>query len=230
MPTKPQHKTCRITELELAETKNMFETYKETQALLETSRLNEVTVEKAELAKVMLHHTKTGALLEEKKAEIKCLTSILPPEDAIHKFQQCQWDKRDLNKQLMAAKGNSMMYESMYTSVEKKNKELTDDLRKLKLKLGHKNALPPISKQPQPSTEDKSKDECKPVLRHTCFPFIKSECCSEEYLPVTPLPSIPKIQCCGVKITSRPTPPPRSQIGRSQRTPRRLSVVLGSHQ
>ncbi|XP_068561740.1 coiled-coil domain-containing protein 6-like [Cebidichthys violaceus] len=229
-------------ELELAETKNMHETFKETQALLDTIKLDEV---RAELEKVMLHHNKTVVLLEEKNAEIECLTSI--PENAFLKIKQCQWDLRDLNKKLKAVKGHSMMYESKYKSEEKKNKELTDDLRQVKLELGRKHILPSISKKPQPPTEDKPKDECKPMLRHTRIPLIKSKCLSEEHLPVILLPSISKVQCREVNITSRPTPPPfhlpqinitpcptpppfpLPQIGRSQRTARRLSVV-SSHQ
>ncbi|KAL6104814.1 uncharacterized protein ACO6RY_14458 [Pungitius sinensis] len=103
-------------------------------------------------------------ILGQKDAEIEDLKCRLArrPDDAMLKFQQCQWDNRQLKKQLQGTQGQILAFESDYEKVSNENKELTMALRKLKCELAEKRVhLPSISTSNQRRTEDKSKDECK---------------------------------------------------------------------
>ncbi len=156
------------------------------------------------------------AQLEKKDKEIEELKRMLSrrPDEAIQKLQRCQWDNRDLSKQLKASKGLLTAYEAKYKSENEENKRLTDELRKLNLESREKSRntrFSPISK-PQAPSEDKSKDQQEPrhISRHTRFPLssTKSRHQSEDkskVAPVSPIFNV-NIQCSGRKI--RPHPPP----------------------
>ncbi|XP_032363515.1 tax1-binding protein 1 homolog [Etheostoma spectabile] len=142
-----------------------------------------------------------GKNLEQKKEieDLKCKLTRRP-DDAIKKYQECQWHNGHLKKEVMASRAVLTAYEAKHKELEEENKRLTDDLRKLKLEDKHFH-LPPIRKLPP--SEDKSNKTyvsghiAKHTLTHDRFPLH-----SKSQMKYTPLPPISSsLRCNGRKIT-----------------------------
>ncbi|KAL7405605.1 hypothetical protein ABVT39_003998 [Epinephelus coioides] len=75
-----------------------------------------------------------AALVETQRKEIEELKLALSrrPDDVVQKLAKCQWDNRELKKQLMAFKGEKIVYEGSYQRVKEENRKLSEALSDVK--------------------------------------------------------------------------------------------------
>lgn len=99
---------------------------------------------------------KYDQLLKERDTEIETLKTKLArrPDDAIHKLYRSQWEKRELNKELMAKQGLLTGYQTSYQNMKEENQRLKHELNECKLKL-KKDPLPPVPAKKQVHSESK---------------------------------------------------------------------------
>ncbi|KAL7406740.1 hypothetical protein ABVT39_025502 [Epinephelus coioides] len=153
-----------------------------------------------------------AALVETQRKEIEELKLALArrPDDVVQKLVKCQWDNRELKKQLMAFKGQKIAYEGSYQRERKENRKLSEALSDVKVEAWRKRKAASRREPQQP-------------LRQTRFALSADRTPSQSedrssHVPVM-RPLTRTIQLCVGRFMPRPPPPSTQQCTPDLRLP-----------